>query len=112
MKSRRVRSLSITPMLTNTELKKRAEALYCLELALYKEDYENLKNLTNRSKIEEASIIMYKKYFTKNAPLELNLPENLLRDVHTAFTNKEYNILDIVYLEVRIMLHQNLGMIV
>eukprot|EP00834_Sanchytrium_tribonematis_P003308 NODE_123_length_17687_cov_0.732261.p14 type:complete len:119 gc:universal NODE_123_length_17687_cov_0.732261:10547-10903(+) len=95
---------------TNQELRKRAQERYCLELVLFKEDFEQLKQKKRHSDIDSVFDTLYRKYLLRGSPYELNLPGDIKVSLQNQFELKHYNIsqLELVYDQVRTMITENL----
>ncbi len=102
------RKLSISSISSIENIKLKAAERFCLELALFKEDYDAMKLLKVERQIEQASLEIYSKYLIKDAPQELNLHGGLKKKIAIEIEKKNYLILDTVYKEVRLLLYSNL----
>eukprot|EP00834_Sanchytrium_tribonematis_P001326 NODE_31_length_37178_cov_0.413576.p25 type:complete len:175 gc:universal NODE_31_length_37178_cov_0.413576:33641-34165(+) len=92
------------------ELRKRASERYCLELVLFKEDYERLKQITNdKDAVQRLIFEIWKKYFCKNCPNEINIPARLADKLRRSILKDEQDltIMDEIYKEVIRMLSEN-----
>eukprot|EP00835_Amoeboradix_gromovi_P000606 NODE_22_length_38364_cov_0.248661.p9 type:complete len:413 gc:universal NODE_22_length_38364_cov_0.248661:2277-3515(+) len=92
-----------------SELKKRAAQRFCVELVLFKEDYNNMKLLKDKDQIELACTKIYETYIMANSPLEINITYDLIVKVRKAHHDKSYEIFDKVIREVDYILYANLG---
>ncbi len=100
---------STASVVSLVDIKQKAAERFCLELALFKEDYDATKALKSSQDIELACMAIYQKYLVKNAPQELNLSSELMKKLKIQFENRDFTILDQVYDEVKVMLYQNLN---
>lgn len=106
---RKQRGVSVTfSSFSDKEVKEKAAERYCLELALFKEDYEKMKKIKKPDAIEAECIRIREQYLVKKALNELNLSVSLREAVEKQYAVKNYAILDEVYMEVKMMLFQNL----
>eukprot|EP00835_Amoeboradix_gromovi_P003773 NODE_262_length_12566_cov_0.133392.p3 type:complete len:401 gc:universal NODE_262_length_12566_cov_0.133392:5739-4537(-) len=111
IKSEKLRRGSIISVSLDIDgLKRKAAERFCLELVLFKEDYDKMKLLQQRDQIETACEDIFKKYIKKNADMEINISYTLSKKVQVAFNEKNYAILDQVMKEVKLVLYGNLGL--
>eukprot|EP00835_Amoeboradix_gromovi_P000605 NODE_22_length_38364_cov_0.248661.p8 type:complete len:413 gc:universal NODE_22_length_38364_cov_0.248661:864-2102(+) len=103
------RSSGYIDELDMSELKKKAAERFCVELVLFKEDYNKMKLLKDEEKVNDACCKMYKSYLTVNSPLEININYDLLVMVRKGHQEKNYEIMDTVMAEVNYILYSNLG---
>ena len=91
------------------ELRKRAQERYCLELVLFKEDYEELVLLEDQESIKLVMFTMYKKYFSKSSSNEINIQAKLSDRFKDTILTEKYDkqVLKDIYMEVIKMLIEN-----
>ena len=99
------------PLTTREDLRKRATERYCLELVLFKEDFERLSVIpvVQKELIQTLTFEIWRNYFSKNSANEINIPARLSDKFRRSILNDEYDrsILDEIYKEVMRMLLEN-----
>eukprot|EP00835_Amoeboradix_gromovi_P006404 NODE_745_length_4601_cov_0.319636.p3 type:complete len:165 gc:universal NODE_745_length_4601_cov_0.319636:1131-637(-) len=92
-------------------LRRRAQERYCLELVLFKEDFEVLVAVPSNEKeqIQNLTVNIWRTYFSKNSSNEINIPARLSDKFRKSILNGEYDrtILEDIYKEVMRMLAEN-----
>ena len=93
------------------ELRKKASERFCLELVLFKEDFEKLILVpaSEKDNIQRLTFNIWRNYFSKNSPNEINIPAKLSDKFRRAILNDDYDktILEEIYNEVLKMLADN-----
>lgn len=90
-------------------MKQMAIERYCVELVLFREDYEDMQYLkTNEEQVKKGDEI-YNKFLRPNAPYEVNISHISRKKATTAFTSKDYQIYEKIDKEVKRLLYDNLG---
>eukprot|EP00834_Sanchytrium_tribonematis_P008343 NODE_949_length_2936_cov_0.479732.p1 type:complete len:406 gc:universal NODE_949_length_2936_cov_0.479732:1587-2804(+) len=92
------------------DLRKKAAERFCLELVMFREDYELLHQMKDVDLLIKHADEMYLAYIELGSPFEININGVLRRQAQIAYkSTKDYKVYDAINKEVKSMLYANLG---